>query len=67
MIFLLLIVALLFSFLLSGMESAVLSVSRVRVRHAAEEDDAAAARLLPMLADRESLLGAVTVAPPSTV
>ena len=58
----LLIAGLVLSFLLSGMESAVLSVSRVRVRHAANEGDAQAARLLPMLNDREGLLGAVTVA-----
>ncbi len=58
----LLFTALILSFLLSGMESALLSVSRVRVRHAAGEDDLAARRLLPMLEDREGLLGAVTVA-----
>lgn len=56
-----LIILLLFSFLLSGMESAVLSISRVRVRHAAD-DDIRAAQLLPLLDDREGLLGAVTVA-----
>ena len=61
MIALLLIIALVLSFLLSGMESAVLSVSRVRVRHAADEDPRAA-QLLPLLSDRESLLGSVTVA-----
>lgn len=61
MITLLLIIALVLSFLLSGMESAVLSVSRVRVRHAADEDPRAA-QLLPMLNDREGLLGSVTVA-----
>lgn len=58
----LLIIGLVLSFLLSGMESAVLSISRVRVRHAANEGDEVAARLLPMLDDREGLLGAVTVA-----
>ena len=58
----LLIIGLVLSFLLSGMESAVLSVSRVRVRHAADEGDEKAAKLLPMLNDREGLLGAVTVA-----
>jgi CBS domain containing-hemolysin-like protein len=56
-----LLVALVLSFLLSGMESAVLSVSRVRVRHAAN-DDTRAAQLLPLLEDREGLLGSVTVA-----
>lgn len=62
MLIALLILSLVLSFLLSGMESAVLSVSRVRVRHAAEEGDEKAVRLLPLLQDRESLLGAVTVA-----
>lgn len=57
----LLLASLVLSFLLSGMESAVLSVSRVRVRHAANEDTRAA-RLLPLLEDREGLLGCVTVA-----
>lgn len=61
MITLALLLALALSFLLSGMETAVLSVSRVRVRHAAE-DDSRAAQLLPLLDDREGLLGAVTVA-----
>lgn len=61
MITLLLIIALILSFLLSGLESAVLSVSRVRVRHAADEDPRAA-QLLPLLNDREGLLGSVTVA-----
>lgn len=61
MLTLALITLLLFSFLLSGMESAVLSISRVRVRHAAD-DDIRAAQLLPLLDDREGLLGAVTVA-----
>ncbi len=62
MLTLALIAALIFSFLLSGMESAVLSVSRVRVRHAATEGDGKAAGLLRLLGDREGLLGAVTVA-----
>lgn len=61
MLTLALIVLLMFSFLLSGMESAVLSISRVRVRHAAD-DDRGAALLLPLLDDREGVLGAVTVA-----
>ena len=54
-------VALLFSFALSGLETAVASVSRVRVRHAASEGDARARGLLPLLEDRDALLGAVTV------
>jgi CBS domain containing-hemolysin-like protein len=58
----LLFVALALSFSLSGLESAVLSVSRVRVRHAAGAGDRRAARLLPLLEDRDSLLGAITVA-----
>ena len=58
----LLLIGLVLSFLLSGMESAVMSISRVRVRHAADEGDEKAAKLLPLLNDREGLLGAVTVA-----
>ena len=50
------------SFLLSGIESAILSVSRVRVRHAANEGDARARKLLPLLEDRDALLGCITVA-----
>ncbi len=53
---------LLLSFLLSGIESALLSVSRVRVRHAADEGDARALRLFHLLEDRDALLGAITVA-----
>lgn len=49
------------SFLLSGLESAVAAVSRVRVRHAASGGDARAASLLPLLEDREALLGCITV------
>ena len=59
---LLLLLALALSFALSGLESAVLSVSRVRVRHAAGAGDRRAAGLLPLLADRDALLGAITVA-----
>lgn len=62
MIWAVLILALLLSFVLSGMESAVLSVSRVRVRHAADEGDSAARRLRPLIEDRDATLGAVTVA-----
>jgi len=58
----LLIVSLALSFALSGLESAVLSVSRVRVRHAAGAGDRRAAGLLPLLEDRDALLGAITVA-----
>lgn len=62
MIWLLLIIALVLSFLLSGIESAVLSVSRVRVRHAADAGGKRAPELLRLIEDREALLGAVTVA-----
>ncbi|WP_176159620.1 CNNM domain-containing protein [Prosthecobacter debontii] len=57
----LLIIALSLSFALSGLESAVISVSRVRVRHAAGAGDRRAARLLPLVEDRDALLGAITV------
>ncbi|MES2597345.1 MAG: CNNM domain-containing protein [Verrucomicrobiota bacterium] len=58
----LLLVTLALSFALSGLESAVLAVSRVRVRHAARAGDRRAARLLPLLEDRDALLGSITVA-----
>ncbi len=58
----LLILCLLLSFVLSGLESAVLAVSRVRVRHAASEGDARARGLLPLLEDRDALIGCITVA-----
>lgn len=58
---LLLIIALTLSFALSGLESAVIAVSRVRVRHAAGAGDKRALRLLPLVEDREALLGAITV------
>lgn len=57
----LLLVCLLLSFALSGLESAIVAVSRVRVRHAAREGDRRAARLLPLIEDRDALLGAITV------
>lgn len=59
---LVLLLCLALSFLLSGIESAILSVSRVRVRHAANEGDVRAKRLLPLIEDRDALLGCVTVA-----
>lgn len=58
---LLLAVSLALSFMLSGLESAVIAVSRVRVRHTASEGDRRAARLLPLVEDRDALLGALTV------
>lgn len=61
MIWLALMAALALSFLLSGIESAVVSVSRVRVRHAADEGDARATQLLKLIENRDALLGAVTV------
>lgn len=62
MIWLALAVALVLSFLFSGIESAVMSVSRVRIRHAADEGVPRAAALLRLIEDRDALLGAVTVA-----
>lgn len=62
MIWLLLLLCLALSFILSGLESAVVAVSRVRVRHAASEGDHRARRLLPLLEDRDALLGCITVA-----
>lgn len=50
------------AFVLAGCEAALLAVSRVRVRHAATEGDERAQRLLPLIEDRDALLGAVTVA-----
>ena len=46
------------AFLLAGIESALLSVSRVRARHAASEGDRAAERLAVMLDHRHHLLRA---------
>lgn len=57
----LLLISVVLSFALSGLESAVIAVSRVRVRHAASEGDRRAARLLPLVEDRDALLGAITV------
>lgn len=62
MIWLVLILALVLSFLYSGIESAVMTVSRVRIRHAADEGLRRAAWLLRLMDDRDALLGAVTVA-----
>ena len=62
MTWLLLILCLALSFILSGLESAVLAVSRLRVRHAADEGDARARGLLPLLEDRDALIGCITVA-----
>ena len=62
MIWLALVFALVLSFLFSGIESAVMSVSRVRIRHAADEGARRAAKLLRLIEDRDALLGSVTVA-----
>lgn len=48
--------------MLSGLESAVMAVSRVRVRHAASAGDRRARGLLPLLEDRDALIGCITVA-----
>ncbi|HSJ02052.1 MAG TPA: CNNM domain-containing protein, partial [Verrucomicrobium sp.] len=48
------------AFVLSGVESALLTISRVRTRHAAETGDKAAARLLLLLEHRVELLHVVT-------
>ena len=56
------LVCLMASFMLAGCEAALLAVSRVRVRHAANEGDRRARLLLPMIENRDTMLGAVTVA-----
>jgi CBS domain containing-hemolysin-like protein len=56
------LLAIALSFLLSGLETAVLSVSRVRVQHAANEKDKRAKKLLLLLEDRDGLLGSLIVA-----
>lgn len=61
MIWLLLPPCLLLAFMLSGIESALHHVSRVRVRHAAEEGDRQAARLSPLLDCRAGLIHATKV------
>lgn len=60
MIWILLSFALLLSFLVSGMESAVLSVSRVRLRYQAKEKkDKTAIRLEKLFTHRDRLLSAI--------
>jgi len=56
MIELLMFACFIVAFTLSGLEMALLTVNRVRVRHAAEEGDAVAARLTKYLEHRASLL-----------
>ncbi len=62
MMMLLALLGMVLAFVLAGCEAALLAVSRVRVRHAASEGDKRARRLLPLIEDRDALLGAVTVA-----
>jgi CBS domain containing-hemolysin-like protein len=62
MTFVLILLCLCLSFMLSGLESAVPAVSRVRVRHAASAGDRRAQRLLPLLEERDALIGCITVA-----
>ena len=61
MIWPILAVSLPVAFLLSGIGSALLNVSRVRARHSAEEGDRSAARLARLLDHRNELHHAVTV------
>lgn len=56
MIWLLLVLCLFLSFMLSGMECALFTVSRVRARHAAGEGDKSARRLNALLEHRNDLL-----------
>src|SRR4051812_23033554 len=61
MIWAILIVSFIAAFVLSGIGSALLNVSRVRARHASEEGDHAADRLAQLLETRNELHHAVTV------
>jgi CBS domain containing-hemolysin-like protein len=61
MIWFLLPICLALAFILSGMESALLTCSRVRARHAADEGDKLAARLAALLEKRNEILHTVTV------
>lgn len=60
MIPVIILASLLVAFLSSGVESALLTISRVRIRHLAESGDHAAARLLTLLEHRVELLHCVT-------
>lgn len=60
MIWLLFTFCLFLSFMLSGMECALFTVSRVRARHAAGEGDKSARRLDALLEHRNHLLHAIT-------
>lgn len=62
MIWIVVSLALVLSFLLSGLETAVLGVSRVRLRHHAKENDPTAVRLEKLFSRRNRLLAAVLFA-----
>lgn len=53
-------ISLVLAFILSGVESALLTISRVRARHSAEAGDKSASRLLVLLEHRVELLHTVT-------
>ena len=59
MIWLGIALCILVSMLFSGLESAILSVSEVRVRHRAKEREAGARQLLRLFEHRERLLSSV--------
>ncbi len=56
MIWLIFAVSVIMAFLLAGIESALLTVSRLRVRHAASEGDKTAGRLMALLEHRNELV-----------
>ncbi|WP_075087164.1 CNNM domain-containing protein [Verrucomicrobium spinosum] len=60
MIAFVIVISIVLAFILSGVESALLTISRVRVRHSAEAGDKSAARLLVLLEHRVELLHTVT-------
>ena len=56
MIWMIFSVSIVMAFLLAGVESALLTVSRLRVRHAASEGDKTAVRLMSLLEHRNELV-----------
>lgn len=60
MITFIIVIGLVLAFILSGVESALLTISRVRIRHSAEAGDKSAARLLALMEHRVELLHTVT-------
>jgi putative hemolysin len=62
MIWIIVALALLLSFQLSGLESSILAVSRVRLRHQSKENDPAAIRLEQLFVHRDRLLSSVLLA-----